>query len=169
MSKKWLIDAYNLMHKIPRISRKLQTNVDEARFLMAEKISRLCVEQKKSAALIFDGAPGNTQIKVKRVSIFYSFSKKADDLIIARLNKKEASKHWILVTDDQELIQHAHRNGVKILKASAFIKTTKRKSIKKSDNKGTQNYSVHSDVIVSQKEVDEMLLFYKLKREHDKD
>lgn len=167
MSENWLIDAYNLMHKIPKLSRILQRNPYQAQEYLVDTISALCVTVNKSAHLVFDGAPGPLPIKRARVSTAYSRNKKADDLIIRQISKKDAARKWIVVTDDNEILQKARFYQVGYLSASEFAKSLHFPSGKSSElmEKPLQK---KPDVIVSDKEVDQMLLYYKLKKKDGK-
>lgn len=167
MPKKWLIDAYNLMHKIPPISRLLENNPGEARRYLMDALSVFCQNNSRTAHVVFDGAAGSENIKRKNLSIAYSHNKKADDLIISLLSKKNAQKKWIVITDDNEILQKARIYGVENQSSSGFAKrlNLQQKQPSKSRPKPLQK---NSDVIVSDKEVDEMLLFYKLKNRDDK-
>ncbi len=168
MSKKWLIDAYNLMHKIPVIARSLPGNPFEARRYLVDALSVFCLNENRTAHLVFDGAAGSENIKRKALSVSYSHNKKADDLIISLLSKKDASKKWIVVTDDNEILQKARFYHVESQSSSDF---GKRLHLSPATTKSpTKNKPLQKkpDVIVSDNEVDEMLLFYKLKKQNDK-
>lgn len=163
MQKQWLIDGNNLMHKFTDISAKLSHHPDEARFLLAEKINRLCNDKGKKARIVFDGSKSTIPISFKNIKISYSHGKKADDIIIKRIKGKDASKRWIVVTDDREIISKARLHGVKTLSLSAFINEFRGKSGKGAKNQLNKPIEKGSNIIVSDAEVNEMLLFYKLK------
>lgn len=167
MSKKWLIDAYNLMHKIPPISRLLRRDSFKAREYLVDAISTLCISKNKTAHLIFDGPPGPRSEKRTKVSTAYSHNQKADDLIIRLISKKDAAKKWIVVTDDNEILQKARYFQVEYLSATEFKKNLHFPSVTSSSLK-KKPLQKRPDVIVSDKEVDQMLLYYKLKKKDGK-
>jgi len=168
MQKKWLIDGNNLMHKIPGISSKISKNSDEARFLLVEMIHRFCSKEGRNARIIFDGPKGSTPISFKHISIGYSRDKKADDIIIKQLNKKDARQRWIVVTDDREIVSQAKIKGVNTLSINVFKKNLS--GFQKGSAKSNKQQPIEkgSNIIVSDAEVNEMLLFYKLKESDER-
>jgi rRNA-processing protein FCF1 len=170
MKKQWLIDGNNLMHQLPELSGKSLNNSDENRFLVAEKVNQACRMQNIRAKIIYDGPKGSIQINFKNISVVYSKDRKADELIFRHIEKKDANLRWIVVTDDREIISRAKKFGVDILSIKVFrnlmIKKSGNSKLSSNRNKPLEK---RSNFIVSDKEVDDMLLLYKFRESDESD
>lgn len=125
MKKKWLIDAHNVIHKIPELARKLPIDHLSVFSGFCRMVQQRCELQQMQARLVFDGV---AQIlpKFSKVEVFFSRERTADEVIISILRKENASSKWVVVTDDREIRQHAYYYRVDILRTDDFVKMDKR-------------------------------------------
>jgi rRNA-processing protein FCF1 len=170
MKKQWLIDGNNLMHQLPDLSDKSRSSSDENRFLVAEKVNQACRIKNTRAKIIYDGPKASIQINFKKISVVYSNDRKADELIFRHIEKKDARLRWIVVTDDREIISRAKKFGVDKLSIKIFrnflINNSGKSELNSNKNKPIEK---RSDFIVSDKEVDDMLLLYKFRESDESD
>ncbi|HKJ45324.1 MAG TPA: NYN domain-containing protein [Balneolales bacterium] len=170
MKKQWLIDGNNLMHQLPDLSGKNLNSSDENRFQVANKVNHACRIKNTQAKIIYDGPKGSIPINFKKISVVYSNDRKADELIFRHIEKKDANLRWIVVTDDREIISRAKKFGVNVLSIKAF-----RNFLTSNSGKSTLHGNVNkplekrSNFIVSDKEVDNMLLLYKFRESDESD
>lgn len=85
---------------------------------------RVARGQKIKLEVIFDGpAPEGTPEteRLGAVTIRYSGSITADDLIVSRLPTGRAARSWIVVTDDRGLRQRVRATGARVEPVSRWL------------------------------------------------
>lgn len=121
MQKKWLIDAHNVMHKIPDLSRQLKLNAFVAISAFCDQIEIKCAKEGMRACLVFDGVPQLLSHKKPSLEVLFSRERTADEVIFSMLKKTGASRQWILVSDDREIRQRAFYYSVDIVRTHDFL------------------------------------------------
>jgi hypothetical protein len=104
-----LIDGNNLLHHLPGGQRRRE----EVRRLSLELIRREAVR----VVVVFDGpSPQGTPPRelLGRLTIVYSGSRSADDVIIDTLPGGAGARQWTVVTDDLKLRDRARRQGAEV-------------------------------------------------------
>jgi hypothetical protein len=101
-----LIDGNNLLHSLPRDQRS------------RGDVRRRALEQVRNEGVritvVFDGPPpaGSPSTEhLGRVTVRYSGSATADDLLISLIPDGRSSKQWVVVTDDRGLRDRARARG----------------------------------------------------------
>jgi len=158
MQKKWLIDAHNVMHKIPDLPRQLKINACAAITTFCDLVQQKCVQNGVKARLVFDGMPQLMPAKYSYLDLLFSRERTADEVIISMLKKPEASNYWILVSDDREIRHRAFYHRVEILRTDDFLKVSSPK--KQQEMKSATVVSdpgKASNPIISDSEVSELL------------
>ena len=167
MSPNWLIDAYNLMHLIPSIADHLDHNRGECYGLLAGLVEDYCKKNGTRARLVIDGYPQAVNGHFPHVSLSYSKSKTADEYIYKQIQKGNAARQWIVVSNDREILDEARKQGIQTVQSSQFKQQITAKKRKTSSNGHIKPIEKQADVKVSDKEVKRMLKFYKLRDKFD--
>jgi predicted RNA-binding protein with PIN domain len=103
------IDGNNLLHTLPHPHRSR----DEVRRAVLDQ----CRREKMSVIVVFDGPPPSgvpTTEHLGRVTVLYSESKSADDVIIGILGSTDSAQSWSVVTNDRGLAARARERGASI-------------------------------------------------------
>jgi hypothetical protein len=103
------IDGNNLLHTLPHPHRSR----DEVRRAVLDQ----CRREKMSVTVVFDGPPPGGAPATEhlgRVTILYSGSNSADDVIIGILGSAGSARSWSVVTNDQNLAARARERGASI-------------------------------------------------------
>jgi predicted RNA-binding protein with PIN domain len=104
-----LIDGNNLLHSLPS-SERSRADVRQ-RVLETVRYERLQV------TVVFDGPPPDGSPKVEhlgRVTVRYSGSSSADDVILRVLPDGSRASEWVVVTDDRELGNRVRDRGGRV-------------------------------------------------------
>jgi len=110
-----LIDGNNLLHSLPPSERSRA----DVRHLVLETVRR----ERLQVTVVFDGPPPDGSPKVEhlgRVTVRYSGSSSADDLILRVLPGGSRASEWAVVTDDQELGNRVRDRGGRVLSLSEW-------------------------------------------------
>lgn len=120
MARSWLIDAYNLMHQIPSISRHSDTYSVESHNLLIESVGKVASTKNRRAILVFDGHKRHFSSAHPRVNLVFSAPLTADDYIMNKVQAHEAPQKYLVITDDREIIREAQKNRVQTIRSSLF-------------------------------------------------
>lgn len=125
MRPHYLIDGYNVIHKIPELKSALNESLEKSRNLLIHRILNYQASKKIDVTLVFDGAdvgvvPNPYQNK-KHFHVYFSHSpEKADPLIMKIIRDKGRNAQFILVSADKELINCARSFGLQSMHPSNF-------------------------------------------------
>jgi len=104
-----LVDGNNLLHRLPRHERS------------REDVRRLVLDQVRhenmTVTVVFDGpAPDGSPMRenLGRVTVVYSGSNSADDVIIDLLPTAGPARNWVVVTDDRGLATRTRGRGAEV-------------------------------------------------------
>ena len=113
------IDAYNVLHKVPRLSRLLASNADAARRGLVTMLSSRR-EHATVMHIVFDscGEPIND---VRDVTVVFSMSRSADAWIRMRVEQERNPRAVLVVSSDREVISHAAAMGAAVRTAEEFL------------------------------------------------
>lgn len=104
-----VIDGNNLLHSLPLDQRSR----DDVRRQALETVRN----ETLLVTIVFDGPPrgGSPAIEhLGRVTIYYSGSSAADDVILRMLPGGSEASSWTVVTDDRELRSRVRRAGGRV-------------------------------------------------------
>jgi len=167
MALQWLIDGNNLLHQVPSLKTSAPRHAIAPLAQLAELIDAYCRRQNRRAHLLFDGPARKLPGSYARISVSFSNERTADEKIIRRLNQKGASKRWIVISDDREILAAAQKSGVTHQKATHFGRRITGSSPDGPSKPAAKTPEKRSDYKVSDQEVDRMLLLLKLREEDD--
>lgn len=163
MAKKWLIDAHNVIHQVHGLKRRLSVNPAD---VFREFITLVIQKSQKEgirARIVFDGQPILDHIP-KGVDVYFSRERTADEVIISHLKKNEASRKWMVVTDDREIRHHAFYYSVDVVRTNDFLKekpSNEPEKKPKSQKKKLADPGVAANPELNDDDVQEMLNMFK--------
>lgn len=174
MSKKWLIDAHNVIHQIPDLAKYLRFDPLSAYTGFCRLVQQQCSIHRKRARIVFDGNPLILPEKFHLIEVFYSRERTADEVIMSILRKEGSSEKWMVVTDDREIRQRAYYHHVEIVRTKPFISLPGTSQTKNDLNasikpkKSTADPGKLANPRIDDDEVDELLkLFNEAKKTRD--
>jgi predicted RNA-binding protein with PIN domain len=156
MSLYYLIDGYNLMHKIPELEG-LSLHQARENLLEIIKVNNLCGKNK--VTVVFDGRhdvvapPHQTNFIV-----LFSEGESADNLIVRLVSKMNNPKSIRVVTDDKAIATCIRNLDAKHISTAGFLKRIKTKRHK-------ANYNKHH---LDEEELDSITQEFKKKWTEDK-
>jgi hypothetical protein len=120
-----IIDGNNLLHSLP----SHEQDRESVRHMALDTVRH----ESMSLVVVFDGPPpaGTPEIEhLGRVTIRYSGSSAADDLILDLLQSRGRASDWVVVSDDRALGREARERGAtaRTLRQWRSRNPTKRKS-----------------------------------------
>lgn len=123
MTNKIIIDAWNVIWKIPRLSSMIPENLEQVRSRFNVTMKNFFQNKNVTYKIVYDGQPhiyADDQKQNPNVS-FSSNPEKADDLIIKFLNKQSNPDKWTVITSDKYLSHRAKNSGARVTTAESFI------------------------------------------------
>ncbi len=147
MQKTFIIDGYNVIHKIPELAAKLRENLESARKALAMEISGWKRRYANAKVyIVFDGRDEHildcSHAKICGIDCIFTRTEEfADDRIINMVRHSEDSSVITVISDDNRV-----RNSCRAYRAqvqyTSFLHRSKKKSrgpvkhVKKIDNTG---------------------------------
>lgn len=129
-----LVDAYNLMHKVPELKVLLKQNQDVCVDIMVAKMQGHFTGSGRKVILVFDGHGQNRhlkniEVKFSRTDITHDYGD-ADKMIKAMIDKFRNKKLLKVVSSDNEVSWYARECGAKVLSSKSFWGELKDKKTK---------------------------------------
>jgi predicted RNA-binding protein with PIN domain len=133
---KIIIDGYNVIHRVPNLSRFLDVSLERAREELIFQLKSYLVNHKVSIVLVFDGAHPSIGLESRNPNgsfevLFSKIPFKADPVIKNLINKEEKKKSLTIVTDDTDIIRYAKSQKVNFLSSTAFYDRLEKRFIRK--------------------------------------
>jgi predicted RNA-binding protein with PIN domain len=125
----YLIDGYNLLHRIPDLEKSASPQGELVRFI---KRHRLTGSHNNRVTVVFDGHEPPGMPAEGGYSIVFSEDRSADDVIKERVAKATNKSQVVVVSDDREIRDCARGEGATICRVDEFLKRA-RKSSNKND------------------------------------
>lgn len=165
MTKHFLIDGYNLAHKL---SIKItKDNLQQVRDGVCRKVSRYMSQKKCKATLVFDGRGvlGATE-QHHALSVVYTASGESADARIKKIIDEASNKSTLcVVSSDLEIRQYAQVSSTQTMRSEEFVvdlktiskpdSTKPTKSHAKASIKKATNTMEHKPREVSARDVEE--------------
>lgn len=115
----YLIDAFNLIHKIEPILDSATPHSNLVRYIMA---NRLTGSRANKVVVVFDGHEPKGQLIECPFEIAFSKNRTADDVIKEKVSAAKNKRQIIVVSDDNSVCNHARGEGAKVLGTLEFLK-----------------------------------------------
>lgn len=129
----YIIDGFNLVHKIPSIKN---SDIPQLELIRHIKKHKLTGSPNNKVIVIFDGSFQLQARNEAEFEVLFSGEVSADDLIKAKIDKIKNSKYpmseVIVVSDDRELRDYAKKQGAVSQRAGDFL------SLSREDSKGKE-------------------------------
>ncbi len=124
----YVIDGYNLAHKIPEVARFLKKKdfysaIDRLVHIVQ---SRLNVRRNR-VIIVFDGKKGVFAYPHNTYAVEIRFSRKpqeADDVIRELLRHQSDTSNWIVISSDNEILKTARDLGAHFIRSESFYQTS---------------------------------------------
>ena len=123
MTNKIIIDAWNVIWKIPSLSSLIPEKLEQVRSKFNMIIKNYYYSKNVDYKIIYDGQP-LIYLQDQKQDPKVSFSRnpeKADDVILKFLKKQSSPGHWTVITSDRHLSHQAKNIGAQILSTESFI------------------------------------------------
>ncbi|MFH1836848.1 MAG: NYN domain-containing protein [Candidatus Omnitrophota bacterium] len=139
-----ILDAYNVIHRIPELSAKLEISLREAR----RALLNLMIDWKRSRGykgsicVVYDGQDGVVNAEGSKSwgikCIFTSSKEEADDRIISMVRKAAKASEIVVVSEDGKVANGCKVHGAKV-ESTAFLnrKRNKKNNTIRSRSKGS--------------------------------
>jgi hypothetical protein len=121
----YIIDAFNLAHKIPSIRDSSTPHRDLVHYIKSNKLTG---SRNNQVTLVFDGYPDLNNPPAREYKIFYSQDRSADSLIIKLASNSKNKSETVIVSDDRELRDFAKKSGARSCRIAEFLKVKRKKS-----------------------------------------
>ncbi|MCF7916494.1 MAG: NYN domain-containing protein [Candidatus Omnitrophica bacterium] len=144
----FIIDGYNLVHKIPDIKNSSVPCHELLSFLHKNKLTG---SLKNKVLVVFDGGKPPYQINNFHYKVLFSYQESADDLIIAKIKQFQNKKQIVVVTDDRELRYRAQSLEAQTCSVDDFMAKARR--IKPEQGEKEINYSLQREITEEMKRI----------------
>ncbi len=141
----YLIDGYNLGHKIPTVVQLLRQKdfyaaIERIVFFVSQRLNT----RQNRVIVVFDGQKGIFNAPLPLTSVEIKFSRKpqeADDIIRAYLRKAADASLFTVVSSDAEILKTARDLGAKFIRSEEFYRTAPRTPSQTKPVEGNQKYN----------------------------
>lgn len=157
----FLVDGHNVLHRISKLPELYGRNRREALNLLLHRLADALSSTDK-AMVFLDGTPLNLDRTVGIHCQFSGSNKTADEFIIARLKSKK-HRLSIVVSNDKAIIDEAIKNERSHMSCEEFL------AINSTSIRSAKKTPLESDIIVSEREVSDMMLWFKIKQQFGND
>ena len=121
MSLNYLLDGYNIIHRLPVLApKKLEDARDDLiRFI---EIHRPQGSSNNPVTIVFDGQTGmGGPPKSASVKIIFSSGESADDYIKRAVSRSPQKKNTVVVTDDRDIQLSVRAQGAQVKSVDEFL------------------------------------------------
>ena len=148
MTNKIIIDAWNVIWKLPSLSHLIPDKLEFVRSKFNMIIKNYYNGKNVNYKIVYDGQPfiySETQKQNSKIS-FSRNPEKADDLIIKFLGKQPSTRDWTVITSDRYLIHRAKNIGARTLSTESFIQKINKNLTEKKDSGKTDPQVKKEDI-----------------------
>ena len=129
----FIVDAYNLMHKIPELKKLLSEEQDIIVDTLIAKIQNHFYHSRNKVILVFDGhgknkISRNIEARFASTDITHTYDN-ADQLIRAIIDRSRNKKLLNVISSDNEIKWYAGDSGCNVISSGSFWNELKRKRI----------------------------------------
>lgn len=110
----WLVDGSNLLGAM-----HVDRHADDSKRFLAGRLAAFARQKKTRVTLFFDGSePPSFARSIGGVTVVFSGSRSADDLIIERARQ---GRGWSVVTNDRQIAARAAGRHVTVVSTARFV------------------------------------------------
>ncbi len=124
MKKLYIIDGYNMIHRIDRFRAQMVQSLEKGRSALVTKLSSFQAQRRVAVTIVFDGdsALGIYPESRGSVEILYSKPpKKADDLIKRLVDEQHNKNDITVVSSDMAVMHYAKASGCGTMSSEKFF------------------------------------------------
>jgi uncharacterized protein len=138
MITQYIIDGYNLIHRVDVLRARLNKSLESARLFLITKLSEHQIIHHIKISVVFDSKEGPVLNPVFKTNIDVIYSKppsNADQVIKNIIDKNKNRHDLLIVSSDQEVMFYAKASGCRFISSENFYATVNDKNkMKKSEN-----------------------------------
>jgi len=140
--KTFIVDGYNVIHKIPSLQQQLDKSLEAARKALVELVKRSKPSNTK-CIIVFEGKDEYKDMVLPQNNcginiVFTKTNQEADRYIVDMLKVASKPKDFTIVSEDNYVCNHARGFGADFMSASAFLKDTPHDRCNKKDHTGEE-------------------------------
>jgi len=114
----YLIDAFNVIHKVPQLKNSAVPRSDFANYISKNNLTGSVTNK---VTIVFDGYPVKAQAPSGPYEILYSCDRSADDLIKKKAADYKNKSQLVVVTDDRAICDYMKELKVKLVSVNDFL------------------------------------------------
>jgi len=160
MRNRYILDGYNVIGKIPRLSRILDTEgLEQSREALASMLAAIMHERRDcDFMIVFDGCSGDivhdSRTRIRGIECHFTRTgEEADDYIGHMLGRMKDKRGVAVISEDGKVANKCKVHSVGILHPSALFMTTARQP----------SASTPGSKVISQKTAEDITKWYKEK------
>jgi len=157
MKMHYLIDGYNLIHRIDSYRSKLGKSLEEARQTLLIQLSSFRAASGSEITIVFDGAASGGSLRSGISILFSNLPNKADELIKRMVDQNKSKQSLTVVSSDREVTWYAKGCGCSIMTAESFYQKMKTRKSEAS----ASDLQEKSDPQLSPREISEWMKIFK--------
>ena len=139
----YIIDGWNVIHKIPALKNSPSIREDFIYFL---KKHHLTGSRNNRVTIVFDGRIDlNLKESERQFEIVFGGTKSADEIICNRVSAHSNKRNIIVVSDDNEIINYIKGQGASSVRTKEFLGRKDKKRLKKRDSKEI-SYTIKKEI-----------------------
>jgi hypothetical protein len=120
----YFIDAFNLLYKVRRLEDSQSPHNDLIRYIKANKLTG---SFNNPVNLVFDGYAPTDLVSEPVFNVIFSGPRRADDVIKEKVSAFPNKKDLVVVSDDNEIRDHARLEGARAMHDTEFLEKAGRK------------------------------------------
>lgn len=121
--KTYLIDGNNVMHRLPNSKAKLKSDYSNACLALINTVKNYSSQYSSYRFVIFfDGFTESVAANHPAITLEWSFSRTADELIKSYISNNYERSNFTLVSSDTELHNFSRLHSLEIISSDEFIK-----------------------------------------------
>ncbi|MBN2170283.1 MAG: NYN domain-containing protein [Candidatus Krumholzibacteriota bacterium] len=125
MSERW-VDAFNVIHRLPRLAALLETNPGECRARFLEALAPLALRSREQWTVVFDGPQRAVERAPGRLCVVTAPD--ADGWILAALARHpQPGEVTIVTSDERDIGGPARARGARVMAADELVAALERR------------------------------------------
>ena len=141
---RYIIDGWNLIHKLPSLKSSAFAKRDFIKFI---KKHSLAGSKNNKVTIVFDGKIDMDLVTCeKEFEITFSDEKSADEIIQRKVARYKNKRELVVVTDDRQVQSRAKTEGANILSARNFLNKVGKQDKKDKSNSKEISYKTQKEI-----------------------
>lgn len=123
MGPRYLIDGYNLLHRLPGLARLVETDIEGARDRLVRMLAAFRARKRIRVTVVFDGrmsAGGPATDHTLGVEKVFAGPLSADERIVQMIRRSRQPRAWVVVSSDRWVKENASDHGARTISSERF-------------------------------------------------